>query len=64
MKMTDLNFIGYDEWSRPVFRDPKGRLWKDVNCDNGTPALHSASGNEFDGEPDMPIRIYYPDFEI
>lgn len=37
---------------------------KDVNCDNGTPDLYSVSGNEYDGEPDMPIRMYYPDFEI
>lgn len=63
MKLKDLKFLGYDEWSRPVFKDPMGRLWKDTNCDMGEPELHSVCGNEFDGEPDMPITDYYPDFE-
>ena len=34
-----------------------GKLWKDVELgDFEIPHLHSAVGNEFDGEPDMPIR--------
>ena len=56
-----LEYIGEDSWSRPVYRDETGKLWKDVNLGEGVPALHSSVGNDFDGEPDMPIR---DEFEI
>ena len=59
--MIKLRFIGVDGWDRPVYRDESGRLWKDVNLGDGDPYLHSSSDNEFDGEPDMPIRV---EFEI
>jgi len=59
--MIKLRFIGVDGWDRPVYRDESGRLWKDVNLGDGEPYLHSSSDNEFDGEPDMPIRV---EFEI
>ena len=54
--MKKLRFIGIDSWSRPVYQDESGQLWKDVDLGGGVPSLHSASGNDFDGEPDMPIR--------
>jgi hypothetical protein len=54
--MLKLRFIGMDSWYRPVYRDESGRLWKDVNLGRGEPALYSASGNDFDGEPDMPPK--------
>ena len=57
--MNKLHFIGVDGWDRPVYRDESGRLWKDVNLGDGTPYLHSAVDNDFDGEPDMPIRGEY-----
>ena len=63
MKKTDLTFIGVDGWGRPVYRDTNGRLWKDVTLDSETPDLYSACNNEFEGEPDMPIKMTYPDFE-
>lgn len=63
MKKTDLTFIGVDGWDRPVYRDTNGRLWKDVTLDSETPDLYSACNNEFEGEPDMPIKMTYPDFE-
>jgi hypothetical protein len=53
--MRKLKFIGVDDWSRPVYKDNKGKLWKDVNLGNGTPYLHRAVGDGFDGEPDYPI---------
>lgn len=65
MKFSDLEFLGVDYWSRPVYRDPKGRLWKDVECgDAERPVLHSAVGNDFEGEPNAPITAVYPDFEF
>ncbi len=57
--MKILNFIGVDSWGRPVYKDESGRLWKDVNLGRGVAALHSASGNEFEGEPDMPFRYAF-----
>jgi hypothetical protein len=57
--MKKLKFIGVDSWSRPVYRDESGKLWKDVNLGRGEIDLHSAAYNEFDDEPDMPIRGEY-----
>ena len=59
--MKKLRLIGIDSWSRPVYQDESGRLWKDINLGSGVPSLHSASSNDFDGEPDMPIN---DEFEI
>jgi hypothetical protein len=57
--MKKLYFVGIDSWDRPVYKDESGCLWKDVNLGNGEPYLHSAVNNEFDDEPDMPIRGEY-----
>ena len=57
--MKQLKFIGVDGWDRPVYKDESGRLWKDVNLGSGTPYLHSVADNDFDGEPDMPLRGEY-----
>lgn len=57
--MKKLFFIGIDSWDRPVYQDESGRLWKDVNLGYGEPSFHSASGNDFEGEPDMPIKDPY-----
>jgi hypothetical protein len=59
--MRKLKFIGTDSWDRPVYRDESGKLWKDTNLGDGEISLSSACNNEFDGEPDMPIR---GEFEI
>lgn len=59
MKSTilELDYIGEDFWSRPVYKDQFGKLWKDVELGQGTqPSLHASTGNEFDGEPDFPIE--------
>lgn len=63
MKKTDLTFIGIDCWDRPVYRDTNGKLWKDITIGSDTPELYSACNNDFEGEPDMPIEMTYPDFE-
>lgn len=52
-----LNYIGEDFWSSPVYRDQFNRLWKDIelgDCD--PPVLCSTVNNEYDDEPDEPIR--------
>jgi hypothetical protein len=59
--MRTLKFIGVDGWDRPVYQDESGNLWKDINLGDGEISLHSSVGNEFDGEPDMPIK---GEFEI
>lgn len=48
--------IGEDFWSRPVYEDQYGRLWKDITLGSDKPELCSALYNAFDGEPDLPIR--------
>ncbi len=51
-----LQPIGTDFWSRPVYKDQYGQLWKDVTLGSDRPDLCSVVENAFDGEPDMPIR--------
>jgi hypothetical protein len=57
--MKKLKFIGVDCWDRPVYQDESGQLWKDINLGNGKPYLHNAADNDFEGEPDMPIKGKY-----
>ncbi|MBG9732273.1 hypothetical protein ABD87_22880 [Lysinibacillus sphaericus] len=53
MEKLTLNFIGVDDWSRPVFKDDNGKIFKDLNCGEGKIDLCTAYS--FDGEPDTPI---------
>lgn len=48
-----LEYIGEDNFNRPVYRtkDGKSRLFKDINCGSGEMELCSSSNNEIDGEP-------------
>lgn len=58
-RRTSLTYIGMDSWSRPVYKDENGKLWKDTDPRSHVPAsLYSAVNNEFDGEPDMPFPIH------
>ena len=57
--MRRLQYIGIDGWSRPVYKDQDGQLWKDVSLGKGVLTLCSAANNELDGEPDMPITGEY-----
>jgi len=57
--MKELRFIGVDNWNRPVYRDTLNKIWKDVNCGQGIPHLHSSVNNHFYGEPDMPMMGAY-----
>lgn len=59
--MRKLQFVGIDDWDRPVYKDEDGTLWKDINLGSGTPYFHSSSDGTFDGEPDMPMT---GDYEI
>lgn len=52
-----LKYIGEDYWSRPVYQDQFGHLWKDIELGQyGTPVLCSSVGDEFEGEPDTAIK--------
>lgn len=63
-KKLVLNFIGVDDWARPVYEDENGNMFKDVNCGEGKPALCTSYG--FDGEPNTHIVNIekYQDVEI
>lgn len=51
-----LTYVGDDSWSRPVYQDQHGHLWKDIDLgDSEQPNLTSATNNEFEGEPNLPI---------
>ena len=53
----ELKHIGRDSWSRPVYEDNTGKLWKDVEPRaSRPPKLCSALNNAFDGEPDTPME--------
>lgn len=53
----EMEFVGMDSWSRPVYKDNNGKLWKDTDPRAHVPAsLYSALNNEFDGEPDCPFH--------
>lgn len=55
MEKLILHYKGRDSWSRPVY-ESEGQLYVDVNPREGCRAsLCTKFGNEFDGEPDMPI---------
>lgn len=52
-----LTYIGDDSWSRQVYQDENGRLWKDTdNRRKWLGRLCSVVNNEFDGEPDCHMR--------
>lgn len=54
-----LKYLGKDRWSRRVYEDEEGRLWKDVDCSNKPPLRHNtlyrAYRNGYDAEPDYPM---------
>ena len=47
MESIELKRIGVDDWSRPVYKDNNGELWKDVNCDGLYLSLYSVCNNIF-----------------
>lgn len=55
-ELLTLKPIGEDFWSRPVYEDQYGRLWKDITLGSEKPELRSTLYNAFDGEPDLLIR--------
>ena len=51
-----MEILGTDDWDRPVYKCIEtGSLWKDTTLGSDKPELYSC-GNEFDGEPDCPIK--------
>ncbi len=56
MDTLDIKFVGIDNWDRPVYKDCKGNLYKDINLGQGMLALCTSCNNDFYGEPDVPIN--------
>ncbi len=55
-KEATLTFVGCDSWDRPVY-ERNGVLYVDVDPrPQMQPNICTKAGNEFDGEPDSPIR--------
>ena len=56
-KVLHLKFVGMDSWTRPVYKDDSGTLWKDVDPRaRMQPDLCTSVNNEFDGEPDIDMK--------
>lgn len=55
-KELNVKLVGIDDWNRPVYKDKKGFLYKDVNCGMGVLSLCTVYLNQFYGEPDIPIK--------
>ena len=52
MKMT---YVGKDSLFRPVYRDDRGRFWKDTDPRAHVPAsLYEA--RSYEGKPEIPFR--------
>lgn len=64
MKEFELTFIGIDFWDRPVYKDQNGTIWKNTNFNVDMAAYHTSSNNKFEGEPDMPMDVLYPDHSV
>ena len=48
---------GRDSWDRPVYKGPDGNLYVDVDPRKGWgPNICTKYQNDFDGEPDDPVR--------
>lgn len=64
-KVLHLRYIGKDSWSRYVYEDENGRLWKLTDCCSPRKCCkergdvpRSTCNNAFDGEPDCPMATY------
>ncbi len=55
-KELNVKFIGIDDWDRPVYKDKKGNLYKDVNLGRGIISLCTVCNDDFYGEPHIPIK--------
>lgn len=50
-----IKFVGLDSWDREVYKTETGVYLVDVSlC--GAMYLYTKCNNEFDGEPDSPVR--------
>lgn len=58
-----LTYKGMDSWSRPVYEDENGMLWKDVDPrKDREPDLCTSVNNKLEGEPDTNI-CYIKNYE-
>lgn len=52
-----LLFVGRDGCNRPVYKDEKGDIWKDIEyLHEERRVLHSCVNNDFEGEPNLPME--------
>lgn len=62
-KTLHLRYIGTDSWSRYVYEDENGNLWKLLDCcsprevcEERGDTPYSSCNNAIDGEPDFPMQ--------
>ncbi|MBQ8270828.1 MAG: hypothetical protein IKJ79_00155 [Bacteroidaceae bacterium] len=59
MNKIEIKSIGFDSFGREVFQTAKGSLLCDVNLDRSHKNMNLCAklNNEFDGEPDFPVKV-------
>ena len=62
-RVLRLRYVGQDSWSRYVYEDEDGDLWKLTDCcsprevcEERGDTPHSSCNNALDGEPDFPMQ--------
>ena len=56
MDKVKIKFVGLDRFDREVFITEKGSYVVDVNMNRSNMYLHAKANNEFEGEPDYPLK--------
>lgn len=54
--MIALTFVGIDFWGLPNYTTPKGTLVVDLEPQREQPSIYRKTGNDTDGEPDVPMK--------
>ena len=55
MQKVEIKFIG-SEINGDIYITKKGTYLCDVNFNHDNPYLHTMTSNDFDGEPNIPVR--------
>ncbi len=56
-EILEIKAIGIDNWDRPVYKDNKGIIYKDISLGKGNlrDSLCTSVNNDFYGEPETPL---------
>ena len=56
-RIRTMKFLGFDGWARPVYKCIEtGNVYKDIALGSKSRELYNSCDDDFDGEPDRPIK--------